>query len=120
MSDNSERNNTRRPGSGSNRHSIGGGMRERGMSFEKPKDFIGSWRKLIKYCINYIPVIVIALVIAALGTVLQFLGPDRIKDMTNEIMKGLPALVEGAPILGAVDLKAVANIGLLLVFMYSA
>lgn len=87
---------------------------------EKAKDFKGTWGKLISYCQSYLPVIITALVFAALGTVLQIIGPDKLKDMTNEITKGLPALINGAPLSGAIDFNAVFNIGMLLVFFYAA
>ena len=96
-----------------------GGPLGMGMGGEKAKDFKGTWGKLIRYCKNYIPAILIALVIAALGTILQIVGPDKLKDMTNEITKGLPALVDGVPILGAIDFTAVFNTGMLLVFFYA-
>ncbi|MEA5015048.1 MAG: ABC transporter ATP-binding protein [Candidatus Limiplasma sp.] len=89
-------------------------------SGEKAKDFKGTWGKLIRYCKNYMPVIVVALVIAALGTLLQIIGPDRLKDMTNEIMKGLPAMANGQPVLAAIDFDAVFSIGMLLVFFYAS
>ena len=38
------------------------------------------------------PAIIVALVLGAIGTVCQIVGPDKLKDMTNEIAKGLPAL----------------------------
>ena len=59
-------------------------------SGEKAKDFTGTWGKLIHYCKSYMPVIVVALILAGLGSVLQIVGPDRLKEMTDEIMKGLP------------------------------
>ena len=102
-------NNTRRAGPG-----FGPGMRGgmgRGAA-EKPKDFKGTWGKLIKYCKKYLPVILIALGLAAVGVVFQIIGPNQLKDMTAQIMQGLrPG--------GAIDLKAVANIGILLVFFYA-
>lgn len=85
---------------------------------EKPKDFRRTWGKLIRYCKSYMPVIITALVIAALGTVLQIIGPDQLKNMTNEIIKGLPALINGVPVPGAIDFTAVFKIGMLLVFFY--
>jgi len=91
-----------------------------GMGGEKAKDFKGTWGKLIRYCKSYMPVIIIALVIATIGTILQIIGPEKLKDMTNEITKGLPALVDGVPILGAIDFDAVFNIGMLLVCFYAA
>ncbi|MCL2078984.1 MAG: ABC transporter ATP-binding protein/permease [Oscillospiraceae bacterium] len=87
---------------------------------EKAKDFKGTWGKLIRYCKNYIPVILIALAIAALGTVFQIIGPDKLKDLTNEIMNGLPAMINGQPILGAIDFSALTSIAIMLVFLYSA
>lgn len=96
-----------------------GGPPGMGMSVERAKDFKASWVKLIKYCKNYMPAIVVALIVSALGTVLQFIGPDKLKDMTNEILKGLPALINGQPVLGVIDLDAVFNIGMLLVFFYA-
>lgn len=86
---------------------------------EKAKDFIGTWGKLIQYCRKYIPIIMIALFLAGLGAVLQIIGPNILKEMTNEIMKGLPALIEGQPVFGAIDFNVIFNIGILLVFIYA-
>lgn len=116
MSNNLERSTGRPmggpPGRGHGGHGMGG-------SGEKAKNFKGTWVKLIAYCKNYLPVIVIALVLAAVGTVLQVLGPDKLSDMTKEIMKGLPALVNGVPVSGAIDMDAVVSIAVILVFYYA-
>jgi ATP-binding cassette subfamily B multidrug efflux pump len=100
----------------------GPGMRGPGMTgmVEKPKDFKKTLGKLVKYSKSYITVIVIALLLASIGTVLQIIGPDRLKDITNEIIKGLPALVNGQPVLGSIDINAVSNIALILVFFYAS
>lgn len=109
--------NTRRQNSGpaggpmSGAGSMGGG--------EKAKDFTGTWGKLIRYCKSYMPAIVVALFLAGLGAVLQIAGPDRLKEMTNEIMKGLPALVNGQPVFGSIDFNSIFNIGIMLVFFYA-
>ena len=87
-------------------------------SFESAKDFNGTWSKLIHYCKNYIPAIITALIIAALGTIFQIIGPDQLKNMTNEIAKGLPALLNGVPVPGAIDFTAIFHIGMLLVCFY--
>lgn len=101
----------RRPGP------IGGpGM---GNAVEKSKDFKGTWVKLIKYSKSYLPMIIFALVAASVGTVLQIIGPDKLKDMTNEITKGLPALVNGQTVIGAIDLEAVVSIAIMLAFFYA-
>ena len=121
MSENTERRPARGFDGGMGMGGRGGmGMGGRGsMGGEKAKDFRGTWGKLIRYCKSYMPVIVIALVIAALGTALQIIGPDKMKNMANEIMKGLPAMIKGTPLLGAIDFAAISNIGILIVFLYS-
>ena len=75
-------------------------------------------KKLVHFCRHYIPAIIVALVLGAIGTVCQIVGPDKLKDMTNEIAKGLPALVNGKPVLGAIDMDAVTHIAWLLVALY--
>lgn len=85
---------------------------------EKPQDFGGVMKKLVYFCRHYIPAIIVALVLGAIGTVCQIVGPDKLKDMTNEIAKGLPALVNGKPVLGAIDMDAVTHIAWLLVALY--
>ncbi|MDR0465509.1 MAG: ABC transporter ATP-binding protein/permease [Treponema sp.] len=87
---------------------------------EKPKDFKKTMSKLIVYCKSYLPVVIIAMILAATGTVLQIIGPDKLKEMTNEIMKGMPAIIEGLPVLGAINFTAVGNTALLLVVFYTA
>lgn len=91
--------------------------RSRG-AVEKPQDFGGVMKKLVHFCRHYIPAIIVALVLGAIGTVCQIVGPDKLKDMTNEIAKGLPALVNGKPVLGAIDMDAVTHIAWLLVALY--
>ena len=56
---------------------------------EKPKDLIGTWKKILHYCRKYIAVLVIALICAAAGTVLSLAGPDKLSNMTDTITSGL-------------------------------
>ncbi|MGC6173135.1 ABC transporter ATP-binding protein [Lacrimispora sp. 38-1] len=86
---------------------------------EKPKNFNTTMAKLLAYCRQYLPVIIFALAAAAAGTVLQIIGPDKLKDLTNEIMKGLPAMVNGAPVSGSIDMSAVLRIGRTLAAFYA-
>ena len=118
MSDNNARPQQRGPMGGPMR---GGPMRggPMGGMGEKSKDFKGTWIKLIRYCRKYVPAALTALVIAALGSVLQIIGPDKLKNMANEIMNGLPAIVDGVPVLGAIDFDAVVSIGMTLVVFYA-
>lgn len=95
-----------------------GGGHGLGRPVEKPKNFKATMAKLIRYCKKYLPAIIVALVTAVAGTVLQIIGPDKLKDMTNEIAKGLPEMINGVPVVNSIDLHAVANIGWLLAFFY--
>lgn len=90
----------------------------RGGAVEKPQDFGKVMGKLVRFCRKYVPAIIIALVLGAAGTICQIIGPNKLKDMTNEITKGLPAVVHGKPVLNSIDMGAVARIGWLLVVLY--
>jgi ATP-binding cassette subfamily B multidrug efflux pump len=108
-------NKTRRGPMG--RGPMGGGPM--GGMVEKPKDFKKTWLRLISYSKRYAPAVITALALAAIGTVMQIIGPDRLKDMANLIMKGLPSLVNGLPAMGKVDLDAVRRIAFTLVIFYA-
>lgn len=83
-----------------------GGMRRR---VEKPKDFKGTWIKLIKYCKKYFAVLVIAMVCAMAGTVFTLIGPDKLSDLTKVITDGL---------ITGIDMDAVSKICYTLVTFY--
>ena len=108
-------NKTRRGPMG--RGPMGGGPM--GGMVEKPKEFKKTWLRLIVYSKRYAPAVITALALAAIGTVMQIIGPDRLKDMANLIMKGLPSLVNGLPAMGKVDLDAVRRIAFTLVIFYA-
>ncbi|HPS81671.1 MAG TPA: hypothetical protein PLP25_07425, partial [Candidatus Limiplasma sp.] len=104
---------------GGGRGPMGGGGHGMG-ALEKPKSFKGTMNRLIRYCQKDLPAILIALIAAVVGTVFQTLGPDQLKNLTNEIGKGLPQLLKGVPVLNSVDLSAVASIAWVLVFYYAS
>ena len=85
---------------------------------EKPLNFGGAMKKLVRFCRRYIPVIVVSLILGAAGTICQIIGPDKLKDMTNEITKGLPTIVHGKPVMNSIDMDAVSRIGWTLVALY--
>jgi ATP-binding cassette subfamily B protein len=74
--------------------------------------------KLIRFCRKYIPAMIVALVLGAIGTIFQIVGPNRLRDMTNEIVKGMPAIVNGKPIMHSIDFSAVNRIAWILVALY--
>ena len=79
---------------------------------EKPKDMMGTVKKLIDYCRKYIVFMVIAICCAVGGMVLTLLGPGKLSDMTKYIQEGL--------FTGSVDLDAVFAVGVTLICFYAA
>ena len=61
----------------------------RPMIGEKAKDFKKSIKRLLSEQKKYSVLVIISLVLAALGSILTISTPDRLKDLTNEISKGL-------------------------------
>lgn len=68
-----------------------------------------TWSKLLRYCRKYVPVIVIALICAAAGTVLTLFGPDKLSEITDKITAGL---------VSGIDMDGITAIGITLVVIY--
>lgn len=67
--------------------------------------------KAFQYMEKRLPMVIIALILAAFGAVLTIIGPDRIGEMTNLMQSGLT---------GSIDLTAIGKIGFSLVIIYVA
>ena len=91
------------------RRGPGGGPRGRGRPGEKPKDFAGTMRKLIKYLSRYLPAIIVALLCSFGSTILSVVGPNIIKKVINLISAGL---------MNGIDLGAVRELCITLVVLY--
>lgn len=92
-----------------------GGMRRRrgpggGFSGEKPKNFGKAIGKLIAYCKKYLPAIISAIILAATGSILNIIGPDRLSDMTKLIASG---------IVSGIDMEKVVRIAVTLLILYA-
>ncbi len=118
MSNNIENKNTHSTKGPAMKGPGGGGRHGMGGPVEKPKNFKESSIKLLKYSKSYIAAIIFALIAAAVGTILQIVGPDKLKEITNEVTKGLPAMLSGELVVGSIDLTAVSKIAWLLVIFY--
>ena len=77
---------------------------------EKPKDFGGTWKRLLVYCKRYLPGMLIALACAIASTVLILLGPEQLSELTNIIARGIVA---------GLDFSAVTDIARLLILLYA-
>ena len=77
---------------------------------KKPKDLVGTWKKLLGYCRRYLAVFMIAILCAAAGTVLTLIGPDKLSDMTDTITAGITPNTEAlTELTEAVSENASAN-----------
>lgn len=76
---------------------------------EKPKDMKKAFGSLISYSKKYIPIVVIALLLAVVGTVFAIIGPNKLKDLTNIVTEG---------IMIGIDMPAVEDIAYTLVLLY--
>jgi len=79
---------------------------------EKPKNFKAAFAKLIKYCKPYLVPIIIALVATAVASMLAIVGPYKMKDLANEVAKGL---IPG----GVINMNVIWSIVALLICLYS-
>lgn len=78
---------------------------------EKAKDFKGSIIKLFKYNKKLIPAMVIAMVFSFITSLFTIISPDKLKDMTAEIEKGL---------MSSIDMDAITEIAIFLIVLVVA
>ena len=77
---------------------------------EKPKNFKASVFKMIKFMKPYIPSLIIALFMSVIASVISIIGPDKLREITNEIT---------ANFIVGINLQKITDIALILVFLYS-
>lgn len=87
---------------------------------EKPKKFKKTLKEMARYLKPYFPLILIAVVASVIATILQIIGPDKLKLITDEITKGLPKMVKGKPVMAAIDMDNVKSITMMLVIFYGS
>ena len=87
---------------------------------EKPKKFKKTLKEMARYLKPYFPLVLIAVVASVIATILQIIGPDKLKLITDEITKGLPKMVKGKPVMAAIDMDKVKSITMMLVIFYGS
>ncbi len=85
-----------------------GGMKGNG---EKAQDFKQAIRQLANYCKQSFPVIIIAVIFAIAGSILNVIGPEYLSDITNLIISGLHS---------GIDVDGVVDVALFLSVLYGA
>lgn len=78
-------------------------------------------KKLIKYIKPYLPLIIVALLVAAVSAILIVIGPDKLKEITNIISNQFEKFAN-THIWEDIDLAKITNIatGLLIIYIISA
>ena len=86
-----------------------------GFAGEKPKDFKGSSKKLIKYLGKYWIAIVIVMIFAAASTVFSVAGPKVMGKATTALAEGLMDKISGT---GGIDFDYIAKVLLFTLGLY--
>ncbi len=86
-----------------------GPMRRGNMPGDKPKNFKKSMLQLFSYCKEYLVLIIVALLLTSIASIFSIIGPNKLKDITNVIEKGL---------MTGIDLDEIKAIGIFLVVIY--
>lgn len=76
---------------------------------EKPKNFKNAIKRLFKELSVFKVLIIISLILALAGSIISIMAPDKLKDLTDEIQKGLMA---------PMDMEAIKTIAITLAIMY--
>lgn len=76
---------------------------------EKPKNLKLAVKKLFHYMKKYVPLIIIALILAILSSILVIIGPNKLSDLTNEISNG---------IMSKINIDAIKSISIFLLIIY--
>lgn len=76
---------------------------------EKPKSFSKSLKKLFGYSKKFMPIIIISLILSVAASVLSVLGPNKLSDLSNEIMYNMYT---------GINFSNILNIVLILILIY--
>lgn len=75
----------------------------------KKDNMISSLRKVFGYIKKNMPVVILAMILAAIGAILTIVGPDKIGKMTTLMQEGL---------YGEINLAAISKFGIMLAVIY--
>lgn len=96
---------------------IGHGPMGMGRGFEKPKDFKGTFSKLLNYLKPYRLKLIVVMIFAIGSTAFTIRAPKTLGKATTKIFQGLVSKVSGSPD-GGIDFQYILNIIFLLVGLY--
>ncbi|MGI6664888.1 MAG: ABC transporter ATP-binding protein [Christensenellaceae bacterium] len=76
---------------------------------EKAKNFKQASGQLVAFNKKYLPLVIVALVLAMVGSIITIIGPDRVSEMTNIMINGAMA---------GIDMKEIGRIAISLAVLY--
>lgn len=82
---------------------------KKGRNIEKPKDFKSAIKKLFFFLKPFLVPLIIAIVLASVASIFSIIGPDKIKEITNEIVIGISS---------GINLDNIKKITIFLVIIY--
>ncbi|NLV87123.1 MAG: ABC transporter ATP-binding protein [Clostridiales bacterium] len=97
-------------------HRSGHGPRSK-RPIEKPKNFKAVLKRFLHFSRPYLPAIIAALLLSAVGAVMTIIGPDKLRQIAKLIEEGVTASLKCGGQIG-IDLAAVGKVCLNLAFLY--
>lgn len=110
MSDAQKNTAQRRPGGGMHHGPMNGPV-------EKPKDLMGTLKKLAKFMSGFKVQIIFVIVFALASTLFSVVGPKVLSQATTDMFSGIMAKVQGT---GGIDFEAIARTLQITLFIYVA
>src|SRR5690625_4649546 len=88
-----------------------------GMAFEKPRDFAGTFKRLIQHMRPHYWMLVLVFVLATFSTLFNVISPRIMGNATTILFDGFMERMEGIPG-GGVDFSAIGRLALILIGLY--
>ena len=98
------------------KHGGPGGPGGPGIPHEKPKDFKGTVKKILRLIAPFKLRFIAVIIFAAGGSLFNVIGPKILANATNEVAAGVRRMIDST---GTIDLKKIAQILTILVAVYA-
>ncbi len=85
-------------------------------TFEKPKNFKLALKNMVDYSKPFLPMVIIAVILAIFSSILSIIGPNQISNLSNAILAGVPTIFNSNP--NPINLNLVQRIATTLLIIY--
>ena len=83
---------------------------------EKPQNFKKALKNIVRFLKPFLPLIVVAIVLAIASSILSILGPNKISDLSNTIQAGIPTKYNPNP--SSININLIKRIVVILITIY--